>query len=97
MRFFLPLLALSLLGACASMDTQVRTRAARDLSCKQDAMRIVDREATVFRVAGCGSFATYECHELPTLAMQCDRVRHDDPEQHEVTTATGKYSLSRAR
>lgn len=97
MRVALPVLSVLLLSACASVDARVRTAAAHDLSCKKADTRIVDSEASVYRVAGCGEVATYKCQELPSLTMQCDRVHHPDPALREVTTATGKYSLSRPR
>jgi len=83
-----------LLGGCASMDSQVRTRAAHDFSCRSDQLRIVDSEATVFRVAGCGSIATYQCKE-DLLAMTCRRAKWDTPDTQVVSTASGRYTLTR--
>jgi hypothetical protein len=85
------------LAGCASLDANVRKRAAADFSCKQDKIHVVDAYASVFRVAGCGLVATYRCADAPLLAAHCHRIVWDAPEVHEVTAA-GAYSLSpRAR
>jgi hypothetical protein len=91
--FPLSLVVLSL-GGCATMDGQVRERAARDFSCGQERLRIVDAEGPVFRVAGCGSIATYQCEEH-VLAMRCKRASWDGPDTQVVSTASGRYTLTR--
>jgi hypothetical protein len=82
------------LGGCATMDGQVRERAARDFSCRQERLHIVDAEGPVFRVAGCGSIATYQCEEH-VLAMRCRRASWDAPDAQVVSTASGRYTLTR--
>jgi hypothetical protein len=47
--------------ACADVSTHVRTRAAHDFGCSEQATRIVDEEVGVYRIEGCGFAATYEC------------------------------------
>ena len=91
---FLVLAWLGGASGCATMDAQVRERAAEDFSCRRDQLRIVDAEATVFRVAGCGSIATYRCKESP-IAMQCRRASWDQPDSEYVSTAAGSYTLKR--
>jgi hypothetical protein len=87
-------LMLTVLGGCASMDSQVRSRAAHDFSCSADRVRIVDAESTVFRAAGCGSIATYLCKEN-LLTMRCRRAKWDTPDTQVVVTAAGRYTLTR--
>ncbi len=87
------LVALALGGCATQLDTRVRSRAALDFSCAPRNLRIVDRTDTIYRVAGCGSIATYECSETSALAIHCDRVVWDDPQNREVTTAGGKYTI----
>ena len=47
--------------ACADVSSHVRTRAAHDFGCSEEATRIVDAEVGVYRIEGCGFAATYEC------------------------------------
>ena len=65
--------SLALIG-CAETSVQVRSRAARDFSCAQEHTRIVDAEAGVYRMEGCGLVASYVCAENSALDMHCDRV-----------------------
>ena len=76
------------------MESQVRERAAHDFGCTRERLHMVDSEATVFRIAGCGSIATYRCVESP-LAMRCRRASWDQPDTEQVTTAAGSYTLER--
>lgn len=62
-----------LLG-CADVGSQVRTRAARDFSCGEDQTEIVDAEAGVYRIAGCGLEASYHCTEDTGLTPRCQRL-----------------------
>ncbi|HEX2675530.1 MAG TPA: hypothetical protein VHM19_02800 [Polyangiales bacterium] len=82
-------------GCAVPLDSHVRKRASYDFACAPRNLRIVDRADRVYRVAGCGSIATYECSETPTLAVHCDRVVYDDPMSREVTTTSGRYSIGR--
>ncbi len=85
----LVLLTLLLASAgCASLNNSVRKRAASDFACAQDKVRIVDEYATIFRVSGCGSVATYRCSDTPAFAVHCHRIVWDAPETHEVTQAS---------
>ncbi|MFI5308377.1 MAG: hypothetical protein ACHQ53_13540 [Polyangiales bacterium] len=62
-------------GACADTTQRVRTRAARDFSCAEAQTKIVDGESGVYKVAGCGLQASYECHEDGTsLSMRCQQL-----------------------
>lgn len=73
----LPGAALAVLLFCgcgADMRTQVRTRAARDLSCGQEKTRILDAEAGVYRISGCGLEASYRCTEDMGLNTRCERL-----------------------
>jgi hypothetical protein len=47
--------------ACADVSTHVRTRAAHDFGCSEQATRITDAAAGVYRIEGCGFAASYEC------------------------------------
>ena len=47
--------------ACADVSSQVRTRAAHDFGCSEQATRIVDSAVGVYRIEGCGYRASYEC------------------------------------
>ena len=49
--------------ACADVSSQVRTRAAHDFGCSEQATRIVDSEVGVYRIEGCGFAASYECSD----------------------------------
>ena len=49
--------------ACSSVDSQVRTRAARDFGCSEQATRIVDKAVGVYRIEGCGFAASYQCSD----------------------------------
>jgi hypothetical protein len=62
------------LSGCADMSTQVKARAARELACTEAQTKIVDAEAGVYRVAGCGLEAGYRCTEDRTLHTVCQRM-----------------------
>jgi hypothetical protein len=62
------------LGGCADVSTQVKTRAAREFACNEAQTQIVDAEAGVYRVAGCGLEASYQCSEDRTLHTVCQRL-----------------------
>ncbi len=64
---------LALLG-CADMGSQVKTRAARDFSCGEAQTRILDAEAGVYRITGCGLEASYHCTEDRTFNTRCERL-----------------------
>jgi hypothetical protein len=67
--------SLTLLAAgCGGLESSVRTRAASDFHCDQSQLKILDQEQTVFRVAGCGSEATYVCSEGLSLRVHCKRA-----------------------
>ncbi len=79
------------LAGCASLGTHVRQRAAHDFSCSQDKVRVLDQYASVVRVAGCGLVATYQCRDTRNLSVSCHRLIA--PEDREVSTTAGSYSL----
>jgi hypothetical protein len=62
------------LAGCADMGSQVKSRAARDLSCGEAQTRIVDAEAGVYRITGCGLEAGYHCTEDRTFNTRCERL-----------------------
>lgn len=62
------------LAGCADVSTQVKTRAARELACNESQTKIVDAEAGVYRVAGCGFEASYQCTEDRALNTVCQRL-----------------------
>jgi hypothetical protein len=49
--------------ACADVSTHVRTRAAHDFGCSEQATQIVDAAAGVYRIEGCGFAASYHCSD----------------------------------
>jgi hypothetical protein len=63
-----------LIGCGADMSSQVRSRAARDFSCREDQTQIVDAEAGVYRISGCGLEASYHCSDDTGLNMRCQRL-----------------------
>lgn len=63
----------ALLG-CADVGSQVRTRAARDLACGEDQTQIVDAEAGVYRITGCGLEASYHCTDDSNFSARCQRL-----------------------
>jgi hypothetical protein len=69
----LVIVAMAWLG-CADVGSQVRTRAAHDFSCREDQTRIVDAEAGVYRIAGCGLEASYHCSEENGASQRCQRL-----------------------
>lgn len=65
------------LASCASADVNARARAtaARDLSCSEAEIRIVDSSYGLYRIRGCGIEATYECAEnRATLRLRCRQI-----------------------
>jgi hypothetical protein len=62
------------LAGCADMGAQVKHRAARDFSCAEAQTRIVDAEAGVYRIEGCGLEASYQCTEDRRFNMRCERL-----------------------
>ena len=68
------LLGGALLGCAADMRSQVRTRAARDFSCQEEQTEIVDAEAGVYRLSGCGLEASYHCTEDNQFNARCQRL-----------------------
>ena len=62
------------LAGCTDMKSQVRSRAARDFSCGEDQTQIVDAQAGVYRIAGCGLEASYHCTEDSGLTPRCQRL-----------------------
>lgn len=67
--------ALLLMAAsCAGMEDTVRARAAHDFHCGESQLRILDQADTVFRIAGCGSEATFVCNDTRGLRTQCKRA-----------------------
>jgi hypothetical protein len=78
---------------CAGAETQVRKHAAHDFACQPAQLRIVDQERTVYRVAGCGSIATYQCDDL--FPAHCKRAGWDRPDTQTVITGGGSYTLTR--
>jgi hypothetical protein len=63
----------ALLG-CTNMSSQVRSRAARDFSCGEEQTQIVDAEAGVYRLSGCGLEASYHCTDDTSLNARCQRL-----------------------
>jgi predicted RNA-binding Zn-ribbon protein involved in translation (DUF1610 family) len=83
-------------AGCASLESTVRTRAAQDFRCSEDQLRILDREQTVFRIAGCGEVATYECTESRALAVSCRRAAWEPPlSQPRAASPDARSSVSR--
>ncbi len=70
----------SFVAGCASLEDTVRTRAAHDFHCQESDLKVVDREQTVFRIAGCGEEATYVCTESRNLRVSCKRAEWDTRE-----------------
>lgn len=62
------------LWGCADMGAQVKSRAARDFSCGEAQTHIVDAEAGVYRLTGCGLEASYHCTEDRTFNTRCERL-----------------------
>ena len=68
-------LALAGCGAVgADVGAQVKSRAARDFSCGEAQTRIVDAEAGVYRIEGCGLAASYQCTEDRAFNTRCQRL-----------------------
>jgi hypothetical protein len=81
---YLGMLAALLLAGCASNQTQVRERAARDLKCdsEQISVTLLERPymgVTRYEAAGCGDARQYECRAraysagLPIGERSCHR------------------------
>jgi len=87
---------LALIG-CAETSVQIRGRAARDFSCAEEHTRIVDAEAGVYRMEGCGLVASYVCAENSALDMHCDRVYLAKIQDAPARKAVGGASLAKAR
>ena len=68
-------------AGCAGLESTVKTRAAQDFRCSEERLKIVDRESTVFRVAGCGSEATYVCKEGRNLRTTCQQAEWESKAQ----------------
>jgi hypothetical protein len=83
------------LGACADTTTQVRSRAARDMSCGEKETRVVDGEGGVYRVLGCGLEASYVCSEDRTLSTHCKRIYMSKSEQSAAPKASPSSSLAK--
>ena len=80
------------------MTTQVRSRAARDLSCGEEQTRIIDAESGVYRISGCGLEASYHCAESgTTLTMRCERLYLSKAEEPSAPKTTAGSSLAKAR
>jgi hypothetical protein len=63
------------LCSCADVTANVRSRAARDFSCREDQTRVVDEESGVYRITGCGLEASYQCRENgTTLSTRCEQL-----------------------
>ena len=82
---------------CAETSVQVRSRAAHDFSCAQEHTRIVDAEAGVYRMEGCGLVASYVCAENSALDMHCDRVYFGKMTDAPVRKTGERSSLAKAR
>jgi hypothetical protein len=74
-------LTLSAAGCASSLESRVRRRAAADFHCREQDLKIIDRQEPVFRVAGCGEEATYICSDSANLRTHCKRA---DWDQHET-------------
>jgi hypothetical protein len=85
------------LSGCAETSVQIRSRAARDLSCAEEHTRIVDAEAGVYRMEGCGLVASYVCAENSALDMHCDRVYLGKMPEAPTRKTGGGASLAKAR
>jgi hypothetical protein len=74
----IPLLCAAVLFGCvgcANMGANVRSRAARDLSCREADTRVVDAQSGVYRVTGCGLEASYHCAEdRMSLNIHCQQL-----------------------
>ena len=74
-RWLSTLIGCLVLCSCgADMRSQVKTRAARDFSCREDQTQIVDAESGVYRLSGCGLEASYHCTEDTGLNTRCQRL-----------------------
>jgi hypothetical protein len=62
------------LSGCADMSSHVRSHAARDFSCREEQTQIVDAEAGVYRLSGCGLEASYYCTDDNSLNARCQRL-----------------------
>jgi hypothetical protein len=61
--------------ACADVSTHVRSRAAHDFGCAEQATRITDAAAGVYRIEGCGFAASYQCGDGPGgVITDCRRL-----------------------
>jgi hypothetical protein len=89
------LLACALLG-CSDMQSQVRTRAAHEFSCQEDQTRIVDAEAGVYRISGCGLEASYHCTEDNSLNTRCQRLYLSKVEEPAAKPVSGS-SLAKSQ
>jgi hypothetical protein len=98
MRGLIPVVyGAALLGcAHANLSTNVRTRAARDLSCSEADTRIVDAQSGVFRITGCGLEASYHCAEDGmTLNMHCQQLYVEKQPESSTPKATSGASLAK--
>ena len=86
---------LALLG-CVDAGTQVKSRAARDFSCGASETRILDAEAGLYRVAGCGFEATYQCTEDRALNTRCERLYMSKVSDPAPTKAQPAASLAKS-
>jgi len=61
--------------ACADVSTHVRSRAAHDFGCSEQATQITDAEAGVYRIEGCGFAASYQCSDgAGGVTPECRRL-----------------------
>jgi len=61
--------------ACAGVSTNVRTRAAHDFGCSEQATRITDKDSGVYRIEGCGYAASYHCSDgAGGITTDCRRL-----------------------
>ena len=79
----LPCLTLAALGgvaACGASESQLRTRAAFDLSCPEDKLRIVEIDDRTRGVVGCGQRVTYvdTCAATQTNLGGCTWILNTD-------------------
>jgi hypothetical protein len=87
----------ALLGCGADMTSQVKDRAARDLSCGADQTQVVDAEGGVYRIAGCGLEASYHCTEDTGLNTRCQRLYLTKTAPEPATKPGGGSDLAKSQ
>jgi hypothetical protein len=62
-------------SACgADISQRVKSKAARDFACNEADTHIVEATEGVYRIAGCGMVAGYQCSEQANLSTSCEQL-----------------------